>query len=80
MSDSNGNGEKPERGSSSDVVTTRVNVAFPFSAIKVEAPTDEVIELAALVRDVVKVVAELSPGAQSDELVKRAETVVSRLK
>ena len=45
----------------SEVVSTRVNVAFPFSQIKIEQPTEDVAELAGLVRDLAVAVADVAP-------------------
>ena len=64
----------------SDVVTTRVNVAFPFSQIKVEEPSEDVAALAVLVRDLADVIAEVAPGPKVQELTKRARALVTRLK
>ena len=80
MTDVSSNGEKAERTSGSEVVSTRVNVAFPFSAIKVEAPTEEIVALAALVRDLTQLVADTVPGDKAQHLVKRADEVLTRLK
>jgi hypothetical protein len=80
MSELSKNGEKPARSSGSEVVSTRVNVAFPFSAIKVEAPTEDMIELAALVRELAQVVADVAPSDSARDLAQRADALVTRLK
>lgn len=67
---------KPENG---DFVTTRVNVAFPFSQIKVEAPSEELTALAALVRELADVLAEVAPGSRAQELAERAQALATRL-
>ena len=67
---------KPENG---DFVTTRVNVAFPFSQIKVEAPSEELTALAALVRELADVLAEVAPGSKAQELAERAQALATRL-
>jgi hypothetical protein len=79
MTDVSSNGDRVER-TGSEVVSTRVNVAFPFSAIKVEAPTEEMVALAALVRDLTQLVADTVPGDKGHDLVKRADDVLTRLK
>ena len=67
---------KPENG---DFVTTRVNVAFPFSQIKVEAPSEELTALAALVHELADVLAEVAPGSKAQELAERAQALTNRL-
>ena len=67
---------KPENG---DFVTTRVNVAFPFSQIKVEAPSEELTALAALVRELADVLAEVAPASKAQELAERAQALATRL-
>jgi hypothetical protein len=63
-----------------EVVTTRVNVAFPFSQIRVQEPSADLTELAALVRDLAAAVADIAPGPKTKELGKRAEVLAARLK
>jgi hypothetical protein len=63
----------------SENVTTRVNVAFPFSQIKVEQPSEDVAALAALVRDLADLVAEVAPGAKGREIRQRARALAVRL-
>jgi len=63
-----------------DVVTTRVNVAFPFSAIRVEQPSEDLAALAELVRDMTEVLMDVAPSAKADELAKRAQQLTVRLK
>jgi hypothetical protein len=64
----------------SEVVTTRVNVAFPFSQIRVQQPTEDVAELAALLRDLAVVLADVAPGPKTAEIGKRAKALATRLK
>lgn len=68
--------KKPE----SEVVTTRVNVAFPFSQIRVQEPSADLTELAVLVREVTALLAEVAPGPKAEELRDRARTLAKRLK
>jgi len=63
----------------SEVVSTRVNVAFPFSQIKIEQPTEDVAELAGLVRDLAAAVADVAPGPKTAQLVQRADALAARL-
>jgi hypothetical protein len=46
---------------SAEVVTTRVNVAFPFSQIRIQEPSEDLAALAALLRDLADLVAESPP-------------------
>ena len=50
----------------------RLNIAFPFSQIKVEEPSKELAELAALVVDLVGTMAEWVPEDRLEELRVRA--------
>ena len=79
MGELSSNGERP-RSSGSEVVSTRVNVAFPFSAIKVEAPTEDMVELAAIVRQLAALVADFAPSEETRELAQRVDALVTRLK
>ncbi|MCU1464144.1 MAG: hypothetical protein JWM72_72 [Actinomycetia bacterium] len=63
-----------------EIVTTRVNIAFPFSRIRVQEPSADLAELAALVRDLAAAVADVAPGPKTAELGKRAEALAARLK
>ena len=46
-------------------MTTRVNVAFPFSQIKIQEPTEDLVALATLVRDIAELLPEVVPGAKA---------------
>jgi len=74
-----GDDSKKKRASGSEVVTTRVNVALPFSAIRVEAPSADLLALAAIVRELSEVVADVSPGPQARGLRDRARALETRL-
>jgi hypothetical protein len=52
--------------------SSRVNVAFPFSQIKLEEPSKELAELAALVFDLVGAMAEWVPEDRLEDLRARA--------
>jgi hypothetical protein len=62
-----------------DFVATKVNVAFPFSSIKVQEPSEELVALAALVRDLAEIVAEVAPDSNAQELARRARALAARL-
>ena len=70
--------KKPDR--TGDNVTTRVNVAFPFSSISVQQPSAELIELAGLVQELAELLVEVAPGAKAAELGDRARELLLRLK
>ena len=63
-----------------ETVTTRVNVAFPFSHIRVEQPSEELAALATLVGELADLVADVAPGAKAAELGTRAQALATRLK
>lgn len=63
-----------------EVVTTKVNVAFPFSQIKVQEPSEELAELADLVCELVELLAEIAPESNALEVGKRARALATRLK
>jgi hypothetical protein len=55
--------------------SNRVNIAFPFSQIKVEDPSKELAELAALVFDLVGAMAEWVPEERLEDLRARAQVL-----
>jgi hypothetical protein len=69
----NGAGEtKPGESSRVIAPSSRVNIAFPFSQIRLEEPSRELTELAALVVDLVETMAEWVPEDRFEELRTRA--------
>ena len=60
--------------------TNHVNVAFPFSQIKLQEPSQELAELAGLMVDLVVAMSEWVPEDQLDELRVRAERLRERLR
>ena len=62
-----------------ETVTTRVNVAFPFSNIRVQEPSEDVAALAVLVRELAELLADVAPGSKAVELEERARALVIRL-
>jgi hypothetical protein len=60
--------------------SSRVNVAFPFSQIKLEEPSKELAELAALLFDLVETMAEWVPEDRLDELRARAQALRDALR
>ena len=73
MADPN-NDESATPAARADVVTTRVNVAFPFSAIRVEQPSEDVAALAELMRDLTELLLDIAPSPKADELAKTRST------
>ena len=57
-----------------------MNVAFPFSQIKLEEPSKELAELAALVFDLVGAMGEWVPEDQLEELQARAQVLRDALR
>jgi hypothetical protein len=61
--------------------TTHVNVALPFSKLEVHEPSEHLLALAALVRDIARWLAHATtPVPEADELVNRAEELVAKLR
>ena len=60
--------------------SNRVNIVFPFSQIKVEEPSKELSELAALVFDLVAAMAEWVPEDRLEELQARAQVLRETLR
>jgi hypothetical protein len=71
---------KPRNASEIHAPSSRVNVAFPFSQIKLQEPSKELAELAALVFDLVGTMAEWIPEDQLEELRTRAQALVESLR
>jgi hypothetical protein len=59
--------------------STRVTIAFPFSAVKSQEPSAELRELAVLVAQMTETLAKLDPSAGTDELVQHARTLLTKL-
>lgn len=69
-------GPPPARVDSS----TRVNVAFPFSQVKIAEPSAHLIALTALVAELADLVAEALPGTQATDLRRRAHELTSKVR
>jgi hypothetical protein len=80
MTEENRDASETNSKPSSDVVTTRVNVAFPFSQIKVQEPSEDLAELAGLFCELADIVADTAPESKAPELAKRARALATRLK
>jgi len=79
MAEANNAISKPKPKPTSELVTTRVNVAFPFAQIKVQEPSEDLAALAAVVSELADLVAEVLPGSSPRALRKRARALSARL-
>jgi hypothetical protein len=59
---------KPPKPPAVHAPSNRVNIAFPFSQIKLEEPSKELAELAALVFDLIGTLAEWIPEDRLEDL------------
>ena len=75
-----GSEAKPRKGPEVVAPSSRVNVAFPFSQIKLQEPSQEMADLAGLVFDLVVTMAQWVPEEQLDELRVRAQALRERLR
>ena len=80
MADENSDASEAKANPNADVVTTRVNVAFPFSQIKVQEPSEDLAELAGLCSELAGLLAEIAPESNAPELEQRARALAARLK
>jgi hypothetical protein len=77
----NGVAAPPPRGPSTvSAPSHRLNIAFPFSQIKLEEPSKELAELAALFFDLVGTMAEWVPEDRLEELQARAQVLRDALR
>jgi hypothetical protein len=79
MPEPNGAASKTKPAPKSEVVTTRVNVAFPFSQIKMQEPSEDLAALTALFREMADLLVEVAPGPKARELRRRARDLSSRV-
>ena len=75
-----GGAKSPGRPPGCIAPSSRVNIAFPFSQIKLEEPSKELAELAALVFDLVEAMAEWVPEDRLEELRARAQVLRDALR
>jgi hypothetical protein len=79
--DTNGGRGSSSRGAPGIVApSNRVNVALPFSQIRLEEPSRELAALAGLVFDLVETMAQWVPEDQLEELSARARVLRDRLR
>jgi hypothetical protein len=72
--------KKPHKGPEVVAPSSRVNVAFPFSQIKLQEPSQELADLAGLVVDLVVAMSQWVPEDQLEELRARALALHERLR
>jgi hypothetical protein len=60
--------------------SSRVNIAFPFSQIRLEEPSKDLAEMASLVFDLVGAMAEWVPEDRLDDLRVRAQALRDALR
>lgn len=75
-----GQGAKPPKGPEVVAPSSRVNVAFPFSQITLQEPSQELADLSGLVFDLVVAMAQWVPEDQLEELRARAQALRERLR
>ena len=80
MAEPNGAESDAKSSAHSDVVTTRVNVAFPFSQIKVQEPSEDLAALAGLVEELAGLLVDVAPGPKTQALRESAQALATRLK
>ncbi len=75
-------GKKRARDGAPGVVapSSRVNVAFPFSQIKLQEPSKELMDLAAVLVDLVAAMAEWIPEDRLEDLRARAQAIYESLR
>ena len=71
--------DKPKKPQISAPTSNRITVAFPFSNIKIQEPTEQVRALAELILEVSERLAKVDPSVETDMLVQRAQTIAAQL-
>ncbi len=75
-----GSGKKRDGAPGVVAPSSRVNVAFPFSQIKLQEPSRELTDLAAVVVDLVAAMAEWVPEERLEDLRNRAVSIYDSLR
>ena len=70
-------GRVPRKAPERITSATKVTVAFPFSQVRIEEPSENVIALTWLVEDLAQCLAESAPSTQADELLRRARDLAA---
>lgn len=60
--------------------STRVNVALPFSQLKIQEPSAQLVSLTELVEELSDLVAKAMPGPQSEALHRRARELAGQVR
>ena len=71
------NEKKPRQIISSP--SNKITVAFPFSNIKIQEPSEQLRELATVVADLAEQVAKIQPSAETDLLVEQTRALKANL-
>ena len=58
---------------------SKVTIAFPFSQIKSQEPSDAMRELTLIVAQLTDQVAKLAPSPETDALVSQVESLITKL-
>ena len=80
MSHNGGRASEAKRVPEKVMSATRVNVAFPFSSVRIHEPSEHLIALTALVREMTLLLVDLAPGPDVERLSERAEELLSKLR
>ena len=59
--------------------SSKVTIAFPFSAINMQEPSDTLRELAAIVVELTERLAKLDPSIETDALRDRATALITKV-
>ncbi len=78
--EANGIYARKEQSRGISAPSSRVNVAFPFSQIRLQEPSKELTELASLVLDLVAAMSEWVPEDRLEELHARAQALHQALR
>ncbi|HXP21497.1 MAG TPA: hypothetical protein VN840_17780 [Streptosporangiaceae bacterium] len=73
-------GRTIRKGPESVASITKVNVAFPFSQVKIAEPSEHLVALADVVDELARLVADSVPGPEAKDLRRRAHELVGQLR
>ncbi|MGS0688227.1 hypothetical protein ACVBEQ_24220 [Nakamurella sp. GG22] len=80
MSHNAGQASDGKRAPEKVMSATRVNVAFPFSSVRIHEPSEHLIALTVLVRDMAVLLGDLAPGPEVERLSERAEELLAKVR
>jgi len=70
---------EPQPRATVSAPTSKVTIAFPFSQIRTQEPSDELRELARIVVELAEEVAKLEPSAERDRLANESRALFAKL-